>query len=88
MKYILCRTIHSIGFTRQELKNVALQQSEEKCRDSDLLAEMAFLNPNMFVWMDETGSDYCNNIHHYGYSLKGITPELTTNYIEKEIEYQ
>ena len=38
-------------------------------RDADFLSEMAFLNPSMFVWLDETGSDHCNNIHHYGYGL-------------------
>ena len=68
----ICRTIHSLGFTRQKLRKVALQQSEEK--REEFLAEMAFLDPSMFVWLDETGSDRCNNIHHYGYGLRGITP--------------
>lgn len=68
----ICRTIHSLGFTRQKLRKVALQQSEEK--RGEFLAEMAFLDPSMFVWLDETGSDRRNNIRHYGYGLRGITP--------------
>ena len=68
----ICRTIHSLGFTRQKLRKVALQQSEDK--RGEFLAEMAFLDPSMFVWLDETGSDRHNNIHRYGYGLRGITP--------------
>ena len=40
---IICRTIHSFGFTRQKLRKVALQQSEEKCRDFDFLPEITCL---------------------------------------------
>lgn len=68
----ICRTIHSLGFTRQKLRKVALQRSEEK--RGEFLAEIDFLDPNMFVWLDETGSDRRNNIRRYGYGLRGITP--------------
>ena len=27
----------------------------------------------MFVWLDETGFDWCNNIQRYGYGLRGMT---------------
>lgn len=27
-----------------------------------------------FVWLDETGSDCCNHVHKFGYSLRGVTP--------------
>ena len=35
---------------------------------------MAFLQPSMFVWLDKTGSDRCNNIRCYGFGLRCITP--------------
>ena len=34
----------------------------------------ASYNPDMFIWIDETGSDRRNSIRKYGYSLRGITP--------------
>ena len=34
----------------------------------------ASYHPDMFIWIDETGSDRRNSIRKYGYSLRGITP--------------
>ena len=31
-------------------------------------------NPDMFIWIDETGSDRRKEIRRYGYSLRGIPP--------------
>ena len=36
----------------------------------------ASYNPDMFIWIDETGSDRRNSIRKYGYSLRGITPRI------------
>ena len=33
-----------------------------------------FRSRNMFVWVDETGSDKRDNIRKYGYALRGVTP--------------
>ena len=49
-----------LGFTRQKLRKVAIQGSEEK--RGEFAAEVNFLDPNMFVWLDETGFDRRNNI--------------------------
>ena len=68
----ICRTVHRLGFTRQKLRKIALQRSEEK--RGEFAAEMDFLDPDMFVWLDETGFDHRNNIRRYGYGLRGITP--------------
>ena len=68
----ICRTIHTLGFTRQKLRKTALQRGQEK--HGEFLAEIACLDPNMFVWLDETGYDHHNNIRRYGYGLSGMTP--------------
>ena len=62
------------------------------------MAEVSNFDPNMLIWIDETGSDRRNEIRKYGYSLKGMPacsyllriggkrlsaiPVLTTNGIE------
>ena len=63
----ICRTIHQLGFTRQRLRRIALQRSEEL--RGEFMAEISFLDPNMLVWLDETGSDRRNAIRKYGYGL-------------------
>ena len=68
----ICRTVHRLGFTRQKLRKVAIQRSEEK--HGEFAAEVNFLDPNMYVWLDETGFDRRNNIRCYGYGLRGMTP--------------
>ena len=35
-------------------------------------AEVALYNPEMFIFLDETGSDRRNALRKYGYSLRGI----------------
>ena len=34
--------------------------------------EVALYNPDMFIFLDETGSDGRNALRKYGYSLQGI----------------
>ena len=36
------------------------------------MAEVSAYDPNMFIWVDETGSDRCKSIRQYGYSLRGM----------------
>ena len=35
------------------------------------MAEVSVFNPDMLIWIDETGSDRRNSIRRYGYSLRG-----------------
>ena len=44
----ICRTVHRLGFTRQKLRKVAIQCSEEK--HGEVAAEVNFLDPNMFFF--------------------------------------
>ena len=68
----ICRTLSRLGLTRQKMRVIALQQSEElRLR---FMAEISIFDPNMLLWIDETGSDRRNCIGQYGYSLRGVTP--------------
>ena len=54
------------------MTNVALQRSDVK--RAEFIAEMMQFNTDMFVFVDETGSDTRNSIRKFGYFLKGIPP--------------
>ena len=54
------------------MTNVALQRSDAK--HAEFIAEMMQFNTDMFVFVDETGSDSRNSIRKFGYGLKGIPP--------------
>ena len=64
----ICRFLQRVGFSRQKLKLVAKQ------RDEDLRAQfacdVAMYNPEMLIFLDETGSDKRNCLRKYGYSLR------------------
>ena len=38
------------------------------------MADISMFEPEMIVWLDETGSDRRNSIRAYGYGLRGLTP--------------
>ena len=66
----ICRTIHQLNFTHKSIQTIALQQNEEaRIR---FMAEVSMYHPDMFIWIDETGSDQRNSIRSYGYSLRGM----------------
>ena len=69
----ICRTIQYFGMTRQKLRRVALQRSDEK--RAEFMAEISQFDPSMLVWLDETGSDRRNTIRAHGYGFRGCTPE-------------
>ena len=42
---------------------------------AEFAEKMSYIDPNMIVWVDETGSDSrCEGIRKFGYALRGITP--------------
>lgn len=67
----ICRTLKSMGCTRQKIQRIALQCSDE-CR-ARFMAEVSLYDPNMFVWIDETGCDRRNCMRRYG----GLPPVIT-----------
>ena len=68
----ICRTVHRLGMTRQKLRYVALQQSMDQ--RIMFMADISMFEPEMIVWLDETGSDHRNSVRAYGYGLRGLTP--------------
>ena len=65
----ICRFLYKSGFTRKKLQTVALQRSEELRQK--FVQEMTVYNRDMFVFVDETGSDRRDSLRRYGYSLRG-----------------
>jgi hypothetical protein len=61
-----------MGCTRQKIEHIALQRSDES--RARYMADIAIYNPEMFIWIDETGCDRRNSIRKYSYSLRGVTP--------------
>jgi len=58
--------------TRQKLWTIAIQQSE--CKRAEFMADISLFDPDMLVWLDETGSDQRNSIRSHGYGFRGLTP--------------
>ena len=54
---------------RKKMRLVAIQQSEEL--RARYLAEVALHDPNMLVFVDETGSNRKDAMRRFGYSLRG-----------------
>lgn len=68
----ICRTVKKHGFTRKTVQSIALQQSESK--RIQFMSEISLFDPDMLIWIDETGSTRRNNIRTFGYSLRGTRP--------------
>ena len=65
----VCRFLQKAGFTRTKIQHVASQQSEEfRAR---FAAEMQQYEPDMLVFIDETGTDRRDSMRKFGYSLRG-----------------
>ena len=68
----VCHYAHRWGLSRQKMTQVAVQRSEVK--RAEYLAEITQFDPNMLLFVDETGSDRRNSVSEFGYGLKGIPP--------------
>lgn len=51
----ICKFLHKNGFTRRRLTKVALQRSEKERQQ--YVCDLSVYKPEMFVFLDETGSD-------------------------------
>ena len=56
------------------MTNVALQRSDVK--RADFIAEMMQFNTDMFVFVNQTGSNRKKSIRKFGYGLKGVVVNL------------
>ena len=68
----ICRFLQKCGFTRLKLRTVALQQ--DQFLRQQFICDMSAYSTDMFIFIDETGSDNRNTLRKYGYSLRGKTP--------------
>ena len=68
----LCRAAQRFGLSRQKMRNIAIMRSE--ILRAEYLADISVFDPNMLVFVDETGCQRRNSIRRYGYGVRGITP--------------
>ena len=64
----ICRFLYVSGFTRQKLRYVALQR-DEFLRQKFIL-DVSVYDPDMLVFLDETGADRRNMLRKYGYNMR------------------
>ena len=70
----ICRAVRKLGFTRQKLQHVALQQSETE-RIKFTAEVMAVFHHSFILWIDETGCDRRNSLRKYAYGIRGQRPQ-------------
>jgi len=78
----ICRFLHNNGFSRQRLRLVAIQR-DDFLRQKYIM-DVSMYNPDMFVFLDETGADRRHAIRKYGYSLRGIPLKKQTLLVRGE----
>ena len=66
----ICKTLRFMGCTRQAMRRVALQQSD--ILRAQFMATISMYDPQMLVWLDESGCDHHNTIRKYAYSIRGM----------------
>ena len=66
----ICHLLQEQHFSRKKKKLIARQRDE--FTRAIYAAEVSLYNPEMFIFLDETGSDRRNALRKYGYSFQGI----------------
>jgi transposase len=68
----ICRLFKRYGFTRKRVRQIASQ----RCYPlrGAYMAHCTLFRRDMFVWIDEAGSDARDHIRRFGYALRGMTP--------------
>lgn len=70
----ICRLLASHGITRKKVKQIALQRNSEY--RGAFIANVLLYSRDMFVWVDETGSDKRDLYRKYGYAFRGERAEV------------
>ena len=65
-----CRTLKYMECTKQALHRVVLEQSD--ALRAQFMAEISVYDPDMLIWIDETGCDRRHSSRRFGYSIRGI----------------
>ena len=68
----ICKLLKRFGITRKKIRQVA----QQRCYllQGTFIAHVLNFNVDMFVWLDETGTDKRDQFRKYGYALRGVTP--------------
>ena len=68
----VCRLLKRYGIARKKIRQIAKQ----RCYSlrGMFFAHIVNFDVNMFVWLDESGTDKRDQFRKYGYALRGITP--------------
>ena len=69
------RTIQRLGFTRKRIRHIV--QAQDELKRWEFMQEMSYLDSDMIIWIDETGSDQRQSIRTFSYHLRGIVPQDT-----------
>ena len=65
----ICQVLHQLNFSRKKMCISAMQQ--DQMLRALFLSEVVFYKANMFVFLDETGTDRRDAIRKYGYDWRG-----------------
>ena len=65
----ICRCLKRVGYSRQRMKLVAIQRDDGL--RAQFVSDVSLYEPEMLIFIDETGSDKRDSLRKYGYSLRG-----------------
>lgn len=65
----ICRVLKKNNFSRKKLRHIAIQQNASL--RAQFLSDVSIYDPEMLVFIDETGTDRRNSIRRFGYSPVG-----------------
>ena len=68
----ICKTIRRLGFTRKVISHIV--QAQDELKRWEFIKEMSYMDPEMIIWLDKTGSDQRQSLRKCGYHLKGLAP--------------
>ena len=74
----ICNFLHKNGFSRRKLSRIALQRSDEL--RAQFIQDISIYNPEMLVFIDETGSNSRDARRKFGYSLRGKPAKAVSLY--------
>ena len=68
----ICNTAKRLGLTRQKMKKIAFKRSD--ILRAQYMVEIQEFDPEMLVFVDETGCDKRKSARLFGYGIRGLTP--------------
>ena len=78
----ICKFLHSNNFSHHKMCQVALQR-DHFLRQQYMIDTQEY-EPEMFIFLDETGADQRNAVRRYGYSIRGIRIQNHTIFVRGE----